>query len=199
MIKYTLHFKKVSWYEMKKQEEQKHFLSLMARIGDYMFIDISKLDIARGYTPHSLSDIDSFTMHFSKEEILSSIKRANLVSEKYLNGKLVIADNQKHNPIDVINKDLYNNFRIDLYLSEVMKNKIKINNIINKFRSICNNKVIEDSFVLAIKNENLDLAIDILFNLPYLTLRKFIIYLINERNKELEMLNIQERIRDKAA
>ena len=74
-----------------------------------------------------------------------------------------------------------------------------MNNIINKFRSICNNKVIEDSFVLAIKNENLDLAIDILFNLPYLTLRKFIIYLINERNKELEMLNIQERIRDKAA
>lgn len=184
---------------MKKQEEQKHFLSLMARIGDYMFIDISKLDIARGYTPHSLSDIDSFTMHFSKEEILSSIKRANLVSEKYLNGKLVIADNQKHNPIDVINKDFYNNFRIDLYLSEIMNNKIKMNNIINKFRSICNNKVIEDSFVLAIKNENLDLAIDILFNLPYLTLRKFIIYLINERNKELEMLNIQERIRDKAA
>ena len=80
-----------------------------------------------------------------------------------------------------------------------MNNKIKMNNIINKFRSICNNKVIEDSFVLAIKNENLDLAIDILFNLPYLTLRKFIIYLINERNKELEMLNIQERIRDKAA
>ncbi len=39
---------------------------------------------------------------------------------------------------------------------------------------------------MAIKNNNLDLAVDILFNLPYLTLRKFIIYLLNERNSELE-------------
>ena len=184
---------------MKKQEEQKHFLSLMARIGDYIFIDISKLDIANGYNPHNLVDIDSFTMHFSKEEILSSIRRANLVSNTYLNGQLVIADNQKHNPIDVIDKEFYNNFRIDLYLNEIMKNKVKLNNTLNKFRSICKDKVIEDSFILAIKNNNLDLAIDILFNLPYLTLRKFIIYLLNERNNELEKIKMQERIRDKAA
>lgn len=184
---------------MKKQEEQKHFLSLMARIGDYMFIDISKLDIANGYNPYNLADIDSFTMHFSKNEILSSIRRANLVSDKYLNGDLVIADNQKHNPIDVIDKDLYNNFRIDLYLNEVVKNKVKLNNVLNKFRSVCKDKIIENSFVLAIKNNNFDLAVDILFNLPYLYLRKFIIYLLNERNTELEKIKLQERIRDKAA
>ena len=52
---------------------------------------------------------------------------------------------------------------------------------------------------MAIKNNNLDLAVDILFNLPYLTLRKFIIYLLNERNNELEKIEMQERIRDKAA
>ena len=73
------------------------------------------------------------------------------------------------------------------------------NNILNKFRSICKDKVIEDSFIMAIKNNNLDLAVDILFNLPYLTLRKFIIYLLNERNSELEKIKMQERIRDKAA
>ena len=184
---------------MKKQEEQKHFLSLMARIGDYTFIDISKLDIANGYNPYNLADIDSFTMHFSKEEIMDSIKRANLVSDKYLNGTLVIADNQKHNPVEVIDKEFYNTFRIDLYLGEIMQNKVKTNNMINKFRSICKDKVITDSFTLAIKNNNLDLAIDILFNLPYLTLRKFMIYLIDDRNKELEKIKIQERIRDKAA
>lgn len=184
---------------MKKQEEQKHFLSLMARIGDYMFIDISKLDIANGYNPYNLADIDSFTMHFSKNDILSSIRRANLVSDKYLNGDLVIADNQKHNPIDVIDKELYNNFRIDLYLNEIVKNKVKLNNVLNKFRSVCKDKIIENSFVLAIKNNNFDLAVDILFNLPYLYLRKFIIYLLNERNTELEKIKLQERIRDKAA
>lgn len=184
---------------MKKQEEQKHFLSLMARVGDYIFIDISKLDIANGYNPYNLADIDSFTMHFSKNDILSSIRRANLVSDKYLNGNLVIADNQKHNPIDVIDKELYNNFRIDLYLNEIVKNKVKLNNVLNKFRSVCKDKTIENSFVLAIKNNNFDLAVDVLFNLPYLYLRKFIIYLLNERNTELEKIKLQERIRDKAA
>ena len=183
--------------KVKKQEEQKHFLSLMARIGDYVFIDISKLDIANGYYPSSLSDIDSFTMHFSLDEIMDSIKRANLASNKYLNGSLVIEDNQKHNPITVIDKNFYNNFRIDLFLSEKMKNKNSLNNILNKFRAICKDKFIEDSFILAIKNNNLDLAVDILFNLPYIILRKFIIYLIELRNNELTELNIQERIRDK--
>lgn len=185
--------------EVKKQDEQKHFLSLMARIGDYVFIDISKLDISNGYYPSSLSDIDSFTMHFSVDEIMNSIKRANLASNKYLNGTLVIEDNQKHNPIIVIDKDFYNNFRIDLFLSEKMNKKSSLNNILNKFRAVCKDKVIEDSFILAIKNNNLDLAVDILFNLPYITLRKFIVYLIELRNKELEELEIQERIRDKTA
>ena len=182
---------------MKKQDEQKFFLALMARVGDYSFIDIRKLDISFGYSPNTLADIDSFTMHFSKDEIIDSIKRGNLVSEKYLNGKLVVEDNQKHNPIKVIDKDFYNGFRIDLYLSEKMKNKMEINNILNKFRSICKDEVIEESFIKSIKSNNLDLAVDILFNLPYLTLRKFIVYLIENRNKELEIQKIQERIRDK--
>ena len=73
------------------------------------------------------------------------------------------------------------------------------NNILNKFRAVCKDKVIEDSFILAIKNNNLDLAVDILFNLPYITLRKFIVYLIELRNKELEELKNKERIRDKTA
>ena len=184
---------------MKKQEEQKHFLSLMARIGDYIFIDISKLDIANGYNPTTLSDIDSFTMHFSTYEIINSIKRANLAIDRYINGSLVIEDNQKHNPIKVIDKDFYNGFRIDLYLSEKMKNKMEINNILNKFRSICKDESIWNSFTFAIKNKNLDLIVDILFNLPYLSLRKYMIYLLDERNKELNKERYQELIRDKAA
>ena len=78
-----------------------------------------------------------------------------------------------------------------------MKNKMEINNILNKFRSICKDEVFEESFIKSIKSNNLDLAVDILFNLPYLTLRKFIVYLIENRNKELEIQKIQERIRDK--
>ena len=45
----------------------------------------------------------------------------------------------------------------------------------------------------------MDLAVDILFNLPYLTLRKFIVYLIELQNKEIKIKAPKERIRDKAA
>ena len=48
------------------------------------------------------------------------------------------------------------------------------------------------------KNNNLDLAIDILFNLPYLTFRKFLIYLL-EKEQKLNINEILERKRDKAA
>lgn len=163
---------------MKKQDEQKHFLSLMRKVGDYAFIDISKLDIANHFYPHSLSDIDSFTMHFTNDEIIASIKRSNLVSDEYLSGKLVIADNQKHNPLEVIDKNFYGNFRIDLCLDKCIKNKEMLNNILNKFSSICKDKNISDSFKNSLKNNDLDDSVDILFNLPYLVLRKYIIYLI---------------------
>ena len=36
-----------------------------------------------------------FTLRFTKDEIMASIRRANIVDESYLNGNLVIQDNQK--------------------------------------------------------------------------------------------------------
>lgn len=182
-----------------KNEEQKHFLSLMFRVGDYAYIDISVLDIAGGYRPNRLEDIDSFTMHFTKEEIMAAIKRSNVVNDKYLSGQLVIADNQKHKPIRVIDKNYYNNFRIDLYLKEKMQNKQEINNIFNKFKSICLEEKTNNDFHKALLDNNLDLAIDILFNLPYLKLRKFIVYLLDMRNLELIKKNNKELVRDKLA
>ncbi len=184
---------------MKKQvEEQKHFLALMNRPGDCAYIDVSKLDISHGYNPYFIEEIDSFTKAFTKVEIVNSIKRANLVNQNYFNGKLVVQDNQKHNPLEVIDKEFYNNFRIDLFLNEIMQDKVNLNNILNKFGSITKNKKIDEKFREVMKNNNLDLAIDILFNLPYLTFRKFLIYLL-EKEQKLNINEILERKRDKAA
>lgn len=180
---------------MKKIEEQKHFLALMARPGDYVFIDISKLDLANGYNPVDLAGIDSFTMCFSTTELMAAIKRANMASEKYLNGQLVIQDNQKHNPIRIIDKDFYNVFLIEDYLKEKLKDKQELNKIINKFRSLVKNEELLEAF----KSNNLEIALNELFSLPYLIQRKFIIYLIEMRNTELKQKKEQERIRDKAA
>lgn len=182
---------------MKKFDGQKHFLALMKQPGDYNFIDISKLDIANGYQPQSLADIDSFTMHFTKEEIKKSITRANIISSQYVEGKLVIQDNQKHNPLIVIDKVYYDNFRIDLFLEEKMHNKNDANKIIQKFNSIVREKERNETFKFAIVNHNLDLAIDVLFNLEYLQLRKIMIYLIDWCNKEKDLSKVQELKRDK--
>ncbi len=186
---------------MKKVEEQKHFLALMARPGDYIFIDIARLDLAGGYSPRTLADIDAFTMHFNVEEIKSSIKRANMASDKYLEGLLVIQDNQKHNPLNVIDKNYYKGFQIDAYLKEKCNDKELINTIINKFRSICEIPEVSINFTKAIRFKNIELALDILFDLPYINIRKFIVFLIELRDKELEKKSVinQERIRDKAA
>ena len=50
-----------------------------------------------------------------------------------------------------------------------------------------------------LRNGNIDIALNILFDLPYLMQRKFIVYLIEERIKEKEIKEEIELIRDKAA
>ena len=180
--------------------EQRHFLSLMYRPGDYAFIDISKLDIANGYNPILLQDIDSFTIHYTKNEIMASIIGSNIVSSKYLSGQLVISDNQKHNPIRVIDKDFYNNFQIDKYLLSKLNDKNIVNTIINKFKAITKDEELNKIFSNSLKNGNIIDTLDILFNnLPYLELRKLMMYLIELKQKEENKEKKKELIRDKAA
>ena len=184
---------------MKVPEIQKHFLALMDRPGDYVLIDVSRLSIAKGFSPNSLMELDSFTMSFSKEEILSSIKEANIANEKYLNGKLVIQDNQKHKPIEVIDRDFYNDFRIDIFLKEHISDKAVLNNIVNKFMAFVKDSDVTNNFKNALKNGDLFSACNLLFDLPYLLQRKFIVYAIEFRNAEIKKEKEQELIRDKAA
>lgn len=184
---------------MKKVEEQKHFLALMALPGDFALIDISKLDIANGYYPLTLAHLDTFTMTFSKNEIMESIKRSNIVDKKYMNGTLVIQDNQKHNPIAVIDKDLYDNFQIDEFLRSKENDKNGINNIINKFGAIVKDKEISSNFKTMLRMGNINGACQVLFGLPYLEQRKFILYLLDIRNKEKMSEKQHELIRDKVA
>lgn len=184
---------------MKKNEEQRHFLALLRRPGDYIFIDISKLDISFGNYCLFLQDIDTFTLGFTKDEIMASIKRANIADESYLNGELVIQDNQNHNPIPVIDKNFYNNFNIQEYLKSKINDKNKLNTIISKFTAIIKDDLISKDFKDYLKSGNIDIAINFLFTSPYLLQRKFIVYLIEEYNKEKELEQEVELIRDKAA
>lgn len=184
---------------MKMPEVQKHFLALMDRPGDCVFIDISKLDIANGYQPNNLAELDTFTMYFGASEILEAIKRSNIADQRYLNGTLVVQDNQKHNPIPVIDRDYYDNFRVDLFLKEHLEDKNTMNMIINKLGSFVKDDETIQNFKNAVRSNNIDAACGILFSIPYLEQRRFIVYLIDLRNQEREKKKEQELIRDKAA
>lgn len=187
---------------MKKIEEQKYFLALLNRPGDYIFIDISKLDIANNYNPQSLMEIDSFTRYYTETEIKESITRANMASPKYLNGTLVIQDNQKHNPLPLIDKTYMEGFNIDVFIRSNIDNKELMNTICNKFIALSDNEDIKELFRSAIKFKDINTIEIILNNMSiqdYLTFRKLIIYLVDLANREKEKNMANELTRDKAA
>lgn len=181
--------------------EQKFFLAVLKRPGDYKFIDVSKLKISNGYNPNSLAEIDSFTMDFSIEEIMKSIKEANIVGTDYLEGKLVIQDNQKHKPLKVIDKEYVSDFRIDKFLKERISNKSLMNNIAYKLNTLVEDKNLVETFKEGIKTNNLMMALNAIFQINYPVQRKFMIYLIDIYHKEQERKEDKKKelIRDKAA
>ena len=71
--------------------------------------------------------------------------------------------------------------------------------IINKFSAIVKDATLTENFKKAMRMNDLDEACNILFELPYLTQRRVIVYLISWHNKEKEIEKNQELIRDKAA
>ena len=173
---------------MKNKKEQKYFLAIMNRPGDYVFIDISKLDIAISLSFNSLKEIDIFTKMYTIDEIKQSIERANITSTE--GKKLVIQDNLKHNPLDVIDKDLFNNFNLVDYLLN-LNDKNQINTIKQKFYNLCSG--CSHLFNEFLDNKNNNMLISILFTMPYLLFREFLIYIINIKNSEKKIENKLER------
>ena len=186
---------------MKIIEEQKHFLALQAMPGDYNYIDISKLSISNYYMPQTLADIDSFTMCFTTEEIMSAIEDANIVEDKYLSGALCIADNQKHNPIKVITKDFLNDFDLGKFLRDNSEDKNLMNTILNKLSALVSDEQLKAQFRIATRISDINKMLVIIYNLPYLTQRKFMIYCIEKNNEKKEQVlkSAPELVRDKAA
>ena len=71
--------------------------------------------------------------------------------------------------------------------------------IINKFGSYVKDEEVLAKFKSAMRSGNIVQASEVVFSVPYLEMRKFIVYLVELRNKEKEKIKEQELIRDKAA
>lgn len=168
-------------------ENQKYFLALQKRPGDFKFIDISKLNISLGFTPTSLAEIDAFTINYSIEDILKSIKIANIVEEEYQKGTLVIQDNQKHNPLKVIDRTYLDDFSIDRFFIENINDKEMMNRIVCKLSSILKEeRKIPENLKKAIRYKNIDAILAIIFSISYPLERKLMLYLIDIYHEKKE-------------
>ena len=165
--------------------ENNYFLALTLRKGDYKLIDISKLVISQYQNITGLAAIDSFTKRFTEEEIINSIKEANIVDKKYLKGKLVIQDNNQHKPSQVLSKDYIKDFDLITFLITHIDNKQIMNNIIYKLSILEPNKIIIENIKLCLKAKDIVSAINIIiYKINYNIQRKFMLYLIDLNEKE---------------
>ncbi len=110
-------------------EQVNYYLVLEKRLGDYILIDINKLDICNNVVTNDIASIDAFTMLYSESEIKSSIERSNMATLDYLNGNLKIISDAKHkHNLPIITKDMYliiNEFQTSNFkMNQDMKNKI---------------------------------------------------------------------------
>ena len=177
-----------------------YFLALERRPFDYMPINLALLDIGNGVNYNSIYDIDIFTRAFSKEEIIESVKRANIVTDEYLSGSLYIVELEdgkakyKHK-YKALTSDILDNFNLVNFIYNNVNNKNIMNSIIVK----CSNLLKEQTSIItnlkqAIANEDVKELIRLLCELPYDVVRELSLYIVEKYNKEEKII-----VRKKAA
>lgn len=182
--------------DMKEyNQEVKYFLALERMPGDYKFININDLNL--GCNPHSLAEIDAFTMQYSKNDLLEAIKRVNIVEPDYLEGNLVIQDNMKHKSLPVIDKELLNNFEVGEFFQERITNKMLMNNINYKFSILIKDNMLVNDFKICIKMGNIRGILETIFKVEYSLQRKFMLYLLDLYHKDLNKEVTQNLVLDK--
>jgi hypothetical protein len=158
------------------------YLVLEKRLGDYNVINIPELDIYNNEDCTTLSQIDTFTSKYTKDELISSIKRGNLVREEYLSGKLRVISEYKHN-FGVLTKKEFN--VISEFPNMLINDKQLLNNIYNIYKSniekVLTDKMMIDKFLSLFRtslNENDFIrSMQLIEQLPYLRARSVYFYL----------------------
>ncbi len=158
------------------------YLVLQKRLGDYNVINIPELDIYKNEEYNTLSQIDTFTSKYTKEELIESIKRGNLVREEYLSGDLRVISEYKHN-FDILTREEFD--IISEFPSMLISDKQLLNNIYNIYKSniekVLTDKMMIDKFLSLFRkslNENdFVRSMELIEQLPYLRARSVYFYL----------------------
>lgn len=152
--------------------EMKYYLAIEIKPNNYFPINLADLNIANNFNTTKLAELDNFTSKFTKEEIINSIRNANLLDIKN-NMPLIIIYNEKGamRKAPVLTKD--NNFDMWDYLQSNFSDK----NFTNKVYNFLSNKI--DEYTLAnIKNaKTKEEFIYVINEMPYNIERKLYFYL----------------------
>ena len=164
----------------------KYFLVLEKRLGDYNIIDINKLNICNNYITNDIASIDCFTCMYSEEEIKSSISRSNIAHEEYINGKLKIVSDMKHN-LKALTKDIFNNI-MEFQISDNEIDRASKNKLYGIYKKVIENTFENKSFIqgmldrfkLCLKGNDKKEIFSILEELPYNKSRIIYLYIYDE-------------------
>lgn len=152
-----------------------YHLVLESRPGDFMPIDINLLQNSyQNYNYSSIENIDNFTKNYTKQELFKMITDSNIVPNSYLKGNLKVINDNRYR-YQLLSKDHL--FALDTFLKNNINNKERMNHFLNiYFKYSFGNK---EEMITAIKNKNINKAIFLLLNLPYLYIRSIYVYLLN--------------------
>lgn len=182
-----------------------YFLVLERRLGDYILIDINKLDICTQYVDNDIAMIDSFTCRFTEDEIKGAIERSNMAQASYLAGSLKVISDFKHN-FNVLTKDKF---------SEIVEFQNSIEEISLDFRNKLYGsykKVVErtfedkgfiqgilERFKIALRSGNKAEIFSIVEELPYAKSRVIYFTIYDEiQKRKQERLRKLEKLNDAA-
>lgn len=152
--------------------ENKYYLAVEVKPRNYFPLNLNDLKIANHITISSLEELDAFTLKFTKEEIITSIKEANLLEvDNSMPLVVIYYENKNTRKIEALTKD--NNYDMWLLLKTKFSDKAFLNKVVNFLRSKIDIKKLE-----AIKDSSdATVFLQNISTLPYLVQRKLYLYL----------------------
>lgn len=152
--------------------ENKYYLAVEVKPRNYFPLNLNDLKIANHTTISSLEELDAFTLKFTKEEIIASIKEANLLEvDNSMPLVVIYYENKNTRKIEALTKD--NNYDMWLLLKTKFSDKAFLNKVVNFLRSKIDIKKLE-----AIKgSSDATVFLQNISTLPYLVQRKLYLYL----------------------
>ena len=152
--------------------ENKYYLAVEVKPKNYFPINLLDLKIANHFTTTSLEELDSFTLKFTKKEIMDSIKEANLLDVKEDMPLVVIYyENKNTRKIEAFTKDYYYN------MWDLLKNKYTDKVFMNKVINFLNKKITEEELNKIKNSHTLTDFLNSIGYLPYFVQRKLYFYL----------------------